>query len=102
MPGAKVACPYGPSAGDEGFRKNVEFFAGWREKVGPDFPLSLDCYMALTVPYSIKLGKALAEYNIKWMEEFLPPGEPNKYTPSLKPAKNDQPNGTEPNDMNSS
>eukprot|EP01052_Picozoa_sp_SAG31_P060722 SAG31_NODE_19869_length_589_cov_1.859184_2_plen_109_part_01 len=42
--GAKVPCPYGPSAGDEGFRKNVEFFAGWRSKVGNDFPLSLDCY----------------------------------------------------------
>ena len=57
--GAKVPCPYGPSAGDEGFRKNVEFFAGWREKVGPDFPLALDCYMALTVPYAIKLAAAL-------------------------------------------
>jgi len=73
--GAKIPCPYGPSAGDEGFRKNVEFFAGWREKVGPDFPLSLDCYMALTVPYSIKLAKALQPYNIKWMEEFLPPDD---------------------------
>ena len=72
--GAKVPCPYGPSAGDAGFRKNVEFFAGWRAKVGPDFPLSLDCYMALTVPYAIKLGLALAPHGIKWMEEFLPPG----------------------------
>ena len=73
--GGKIPCPYGPSAGDEGFRKNVEFFAGWREKVGPDFPLSLDCYMALTVPYAIKLAKALQPYNIKWMEEFLPPDD---------------------------
>lgn len=73
--GGKCPCPYGPSAGDEGLRKNVEFFAGWREKVGPDFPLMLDCYMALTVPYAIKLGKALQPYNIKWMEEFLPPDD---------------------------
>lgn len=71
--GAKVTCPYGLSAGDEGFRKNVEFFKNWRDKVGPDFPLMLDCYMALTVPYSIKLAKALETYGLKWIEECLPP-----------------------------
>jgi L-rhamnonate dehydratase len=53
----QVPCPYGPSAGDAGLRKNVEFFKGWREKVGPDFPLMLDCYMALTVPYTISVWK---------------------------------------------
>ena len=52
--GAKVPCPYGPSAGDEGLRKNIAFFKNAREQVGPDFPLMLDCYMALTVPYAIK------------------------------------------------
>lgn len=57
--GGKIPCPYGPADGDEGFRKNVAYFKKWRKKVGPDFPLSLDCYMALTVPYSIKLAKAL-------------------------------------------
>ncbi len=31
--GAKVPCPYGPADGDEGFRKNVEFFKNWRETV---------------------------------------------------------------------
>ena len=77
--GGKIPCPYGPSDGDEGFRKNVEFFKGWREKVGPDYPLSLDCYMALTVPYSIKLAKALLPYNLKWMEEFLPPDDYDGY-----------------------
>lgn len=53
--GAKMPCPYGPSAGDEGLRKNVEFVQGWRDKVGDDYPLMLDCYMALTVPYTIKV-----------------------------------------------
>ena len=57
--GAKIPCPYGPSAGDEGLRKNVAFFKDAREKVGPDFPLMLDCYMALTVPYSIKVQQQL-------------------------------------------
>eukprot|EP00940_MAST-03C_sp_MAST-3C-sp2_P001903 g1903.t1 len=77
--GGKVPCPYGPSAGDEGLRKNVEFFKGWREKVGPDYPLMLDCYMSLTVPYAIKLAKSLEPYNLKWMEEFLPPDNYSGY-----------------------
>ena len=32
--GAKIPCPYGPSAGDAGFAKNVAFFRKWREAVG--------------------------------------------------------------------
>jgi len=77
--GGKIPCPYGPSAGDEGLRKNVEFFKGWREKVGPDFPLALDCYMSLTVPYAIKLAQQLKPYNLKWMEEALPPDDYEGY-----------------------
>ncbi|RUS92199.1 hypothetical protein EGW08_000052 [Elysia chlorotica] len=77
--GAKIPCPYGPSDGDEGLRKNVEFYKGWREKVGPDFPLSLDCYMALTVPYATRLARALEPHGLKWMEEFLPPDSYDGY-----------------------
>ena len=35
----------------------------------------LDCYMALTVPYSVTLARRLAEQDLHftWMEEFLPP-----------------------------
>lgn len=78
--GSKIPCPYGPSAGDEGLRKNVAFFKEWREKVGPDFPLMLDCYMALTVPYTIQLARALQPYGLKWIEEFLPPDDYDGYS----------------------
>lgn len=47
--GAKFPLPYGPEHGSAGMRKNVEFVKMWREKCGPDFPLMLDCYMALNV-----------------------------------------------------
>ena len=77
--GAKIPCPYGPSAGDAGFAKNVAFFRQWRDKVGPDYPLALDCYMALTKPYAIKLGRALEPYGLKWLEEFLPPDDYEGY-----------------------
>ncbi|XP_060577661.1 L-rhamnonate dehydratase-like [Ruditapes philippinarum] len=77
--GAKIPCPYGPSAGNEGLKKNIEFYKGWREKVGDEFPLSLDCYMALTVPYATRLANELEPYGLKWMEEFLPPDDYEGY-----------------------
>jgi len=77
--GGKYPCAYGPEDGDEGLRKNVELHKKWREEVGPDFPLMLDCYMSLTVPYAIKLANALAPHGLKWMEEFLPPDDYEGY-----------------------
>ncbi|CAH1800537.1 unnamed protein product [Owenia fusiformis] len=77
--GAKVPCAYGPADGDAGFRKNVEIFKSWRKKVGPEFPLMLDCYMSLTVPYAINLAIALKPYGLKWIEEVLPPDDYEGY-----------------------
>ena len=54
--GAKVPLPYGPSEGDIGLRKNLAFLKETRESLGPDFPLMVDCYMALTVPYTIRVS----------------------------------------------
>ena len=73
--GAKVPLPYGPSAGADGMRGNVEFIRDWREKVGPDFPLMLDCYMALDLQYTTELAQRLAPYNLTWIEEPLMPDE---------------------------
>ena len=69
----------GPADGGEGFRKNVEEVRKARAVVGPDFPLMLDCYMALSVPYAIKLARALEPLGLKWIEEFLPPDEYDGY-----------------------
>ncbi|XP_064401732.1 L-rhamnonate dehydratase-like [Halichondria panicea] len=83
--GAKIPCAYGPADGDEGLAKNVEIFRRARESVGPDYPLMLDCYMALSVPYAIKLARALEPLNLKWIEECLPPDDYHGYT-DLKAA----------------
>jgi len=64
--GAKFTLPYGPADGDEGMRKNIQRIAEVRESVGPDFPLMIDCYMALTVTYTLKLIELAKPYNIKW------------------------------------
>jgi len=75
--GGKVPLPYSPSDGPAGLRKNVEFLRGHREAVGPDFPLMVDCWMSLTVPYAIDLARACldAKLDIYWFEEVLHPGD---------------------------
>ena len=83
--GAKIPCRYGPADGIEGLKKNVAVVAEAREQVGPDFPLRLDCYMSLTVPYAVDLIKALAPYKLHWIEECLPPDDYDGYA-TLKAA----------------
>ncbi|UJR10368.1 hypothetical protein I4U23_014573 [Adineta vaga] len=78
--GAKFPLPYGPADGDEGMRKNIQRVAEIRQAVGPDFPLMIDCYMALTVGYTLKLLELVKPYNIKWVEEHLPPDQYSGYT----------------------
>ena len=83
--GAKIPCRYGPADGAEGLKKNVAVVAEARGQVGPDFPLRLDCYMSLTVPYAIELATALAPYKLHWIEECLPPDDYDGYA-ALKAA----------------
>lgn len=75
--GAKVALPHGPDEGTEGLVKNVEYLRKQRESVGPDFPLRVDCYMSLTVPYTIQLVKKCEALgiDIDWWEECLSPDD---------------------------
>ena len=73
--GAKYPLAYGPADGDEGLRKNVDIHQKWRDSVGPDFPLMIDCYMSLTVPYAVNLCQQLSPLGLKWMEEYLMPDD---------------------------
>ena len=54
--GAKIPCAYGPSAGDDGFKKNVTIFREWREKVAVYSKNSFD----------IQLEELRKEYNDKF------------------------------------
>jgi len=77
--GAKFPLPFGPANGEDGMRKNIEMVKRWRENVGPDYPLMIDCYMSLTVPYTIELARRCEPYNVKWIEEFLVPDDYDGY-----------------------
>jgi L-rhamnonate dehydratase len=73
--GGKVPLVHGPAEGDEGLRTNVELMAEMRGRVGDEFFLAYDCWMALTVEYTLRLIEALRPYRLKWIEEFLPPDD---------------------------
>jgi L-rhamnonate dehydratase len=77
--GAKVPLPHSHFEGEEGLRKNVAFLTRHREAVGPDFPLMVDCYMSLSVPYVIRLAEACRPLDIYWWEEVLPPDDVEGY-----------------------
>ncbi|KAK5130523.1 hypothetical protein LTR08_001953 [Meristemomyces frigidus] len=73
--GAKVALPYSPGEGPAGMKKNVEYLRQKRSEVGPDFPLRVDCYMSLNVPYTIELAEKCKSLDIDWWEECLSPDD---------------------------
>ncbi|KAK1225869.1 hypothetical protein PQX77_011180 [Marasmius sp. AFHP31] len=75
--GAKVPLPYSPLDGFDSMRKNLDFLKAHREKVGPDYPIMVDCYMSLNVQYAIEIAqKAIDEgININWWEEVLHPDD---------------------------
>jgi L-alanine-DL-glutamate epimerase-like enolase superfamily enzyme len=75
----KLALPHGPADGLEGLRKNIELVERTRKLVGPDGDIMLDCYMALDVPYTIRLAKAVSEFRVLWIEEPVPPDQPDSY-----------------------
>ena len=73
--GSKVPLPFGPADGHEGLEQNYQFLKKHRESVPNDFPLMVDCYMALTVQYAIALAKKCQDLNINWWEEVLHPDD---------------------------
>ena len=77
--GGKVPLPYGPADGENGVRRNVAFLTEHREAVGPGFPLMVDCYMSLTVPYAIRLAEQCKKLDIYWWEEVLHPDDVEGY-----------------------
>lgn len=73
--GAKLPLPAGPSEGDVGMRRNVDLVERAREAVGDDLFLAWDCYMALDVPYAVRLFERMEPYDLRWIEECLPPDD---------------------------
>ncbi len=77
--GIKWPLKYGPASGKWGLRENVKDVAQLRERLGPEPDIMLDCWMGLSVRYTLELERALRDYNIKWIEEPLVAGDVEGY-----------------------
>ncbi|WP_447895323.1 L-rhamnonate dehydratase [Vreelandella sp. GE22] len=73
--GGKMPLVHGPAEGDEGLQKNLEHLAKMRKAVGDDFWLMYDCWMSLDINYATRLAQGAQEYDLKWIEEALPPDD---------------------------
>jgi L-rhamnonate dehydratase len=73
--GGKMPLKHGPAERDEGLKANIEALSAMRDKVGPDFWLMLDCWMALDLDYATRLAHAGAAHGLKWIEEALSPDD---------------------------
>jgi len=73
--GSKLPLVYAPCEGEEGLRRNVELVAKARTELPVDFPIMLDCWMALDVDYAVRLAHAVAPFGVAWLEEPLPPDD---------------------------
>lgn len=86
--GGKIPLVYGPADGEEGLRKNLELAKEMRNKVGPDFLLMWDCWMALDLPYAKKLMEESSKLGFKWIEECFNPDDYWSYEALKKSAPN--------------
>jgi L-rhamnonate dehydratase len=73
--GGKMPLHHGPAEGDEGLRTNLAELGEMRSRVGTDFWLMLDCWMALDLNYATRLAHAAHEHGLKWIEEALSPDD---------------------------
>jgi L-rhamnonate dehydratase len=73
--GGKMPLHHGPAEGVEGLKKNLAELAEMRGRVGDDFWLMLDCWMALDVDYATRLAIGAHEFGLKWIEEALSPDD---------------------------
>lgn len=73
--GGKMPLQHGPAEGEEGMAKNIAKLADMRAKVGDDFWLMFDCWMALDLDYAVDLARRSHEFGLKWVEECLSPDD---------------------------
>ena len=59
----------GPTDGPDGVRRNLLLAETLRNAVGPDVDIMLDAWSSWDVPYSITMANALADYDVRWLEE---------------------------------
>jgi L-alanine-DL-glutamate epimerase-like enolase superfamily enzyme len=75
----KMRFLHGPADGPAGMGRNVELVRMLRETVGDDIDIMADAYMGWDLEYALRMCRALAPFNMKWIEEPLLPDQLREY-----------------------
>lgn len=70
---------HGPGSGKPGIESNVALVRALREAVGPDDDIMLDAWMSWDLPYAIQVGRRIAEFHPRWVEEPVLPDKIDQY-----------------------
>ncbi|MBC7235210.1 MAG: hypothetical protein H5T69_05170 [Chloroflexi bacterium] len=70
---------YGPGDGREGIERNMELVHTLRETVGEHIDLMFDAWLGWDVPFSIEMGRRMAPYHPRWLEEPVQPDRIESY-----------------------
>jgi L-rhamnonate dehydratase len=73
--GLKAAAPYGPEAGAEGLKANIDLMRRFAEAAGPDAPIMIDAFMAWDADYTLRFAEAACDLPLAWIEDPLPPND---------------------------
>jgi L-alanine-DL-glutamate epimerase-like enolase superfamily enzyme len=71
----KLRLGWGPRDGREGMRRNLELVRTLRETVGDTVDIMADAYMGWDLEYAKRMLPKLAPYDLRWLEEPLPPDD---------------------------
>ena len=65
----KLRFGWGPKDGVAGIRHNLDLVRTVREAAGDDIDIMADCYGGWTLEYAKRMVRALAPFNMRWLEE---------------------------------
>jgi L-rhamnonate dehydratase len=75
FPAVKLRFGWGLKDGVAGIHRNLALVRTVREAAGDDIDIMADCYMGWTLEYAKRMVRALAPYNLRWLEEPLVPDD---------------------------
>ena len=72
--GVKIAAPWGEAHGRQGLRKMEQCIAKCRDVIGDDMDLMIDCYLAWSPEFTVRLADMVRAYDVRWFEDPLQNG----------------------------
>lgn len=75
----KMRFLHGPADGLKGLKRNVEIVELLRNTVGGEIDIMADAYMSWDLEYALRITRALATFDLRWIEEPLMPDQIRDY-----------------------